>query len=1548
MSKFSSIIVGNGSLLVQCGEILLARGHNIQAIVTENPDIASWAEAKGIPTESMGQDICTRLGGNKFDWLFSIANLTMIPSDLLGLPRRGAVNFHDGPLPKYAGLNAPVWALINRETNHGITWHMMKDGVDEGDIIEQRMFDLSPTETALTLNTKCYEAAIDSFGPLVTQLETGAPETRVQDLEQRTYCALADRPRAAGWLDLTQDSGSIIALVRALDHGAYWNPLCCPKIEVGGQIVLVGTASNAGSAMPEVVPGTVLEVSETVLVVATSTGPVKLETLSDIYGDPIDIRSLAKSGERLGNLSAAQANVLTAEISKAARTEPYWRARLRSLVPAEAPLAEASLGTPKFEQRDLPFLSPFGDSRILAIIGAWLARLSESSTFDLAYRNWSDTAETPADYLSDWVPLRLKTSSEQTFGELATETSIELDNARKAGRFARDLSARDPEIAKPRTPEIAIVENGALAPVDGSCLTFEMTADRVVLHFDKTRVLAQAVDLLIGRLEQLAAALDGDLANATLVNDLPIMPVSEREQVLYGWNETGKEYPADQCVHQAFEAQVARSPDAVAVVFEDVSLTYAELNTKANRVALVLQGMGVTPGTPVGLYTGRSAELLVGALGIQKAGGAYVPLDPAYPEARISHYISDSRVPVIVTQSDLADDLPEHEASVLELDSDPRIELADTSNPVSGVAADDLAYLIYTSGSTGNPKGVMVEHRNVANFFAGMDDQITHNPPGVWMAVTSLSFDISVLELFYTLARGFKLVISGDENRAQISSGRIATTGKGMEFSLYFWGNDDGAGPKKYELLLEGAKFADKNGFCAVWTPERHFHAFGGPYPNPSVTGAAVAAVTKNLSVRAGSCVTPLHHPARVAEEWAIIDNLTNGKAGLAVAAGWQPDDFVLRPENAPPNNKPAMFEAVETIRKLWRGEMVDFPTAAGGMHGVVTQPRPVSKELPIWVTIAGNPETWREAGEVGAHVLTHLLGQSIDEVADKIKIYHAALRKAGHNPDDFKVTLMLHSYVGRDREVVRETARGPLKNYLTSAAGLIKQCAWAFPAFKKPKGVTNPFEIDLETLSADELEAILEFAFDRYFEESGLFGTVEDCLKRVEQLKRIGVAEVACLIDYGIPVPSVLEGLFPLAEVLRRANEVEELVADDYSIAAQILRHDVTHLQCTPSMARMLSADDEARHALGQIKHLMIGGEALPGGLVAEINAASSATVTNMYGPTETTIWSSTETASSTEAIVNIGRPIANTQLYVLDASGSPTPVGVPGELFIGGDGVTRGYWDREDLTQDRFVPDPFRRDTMDGRMYRTGDLVRRRVDGRVDFLGRVDHQIKLRGYRIELGEIEANLEKLPAIDQAVVVAREINPGDIRLVAYLRTDSPISKSDLRAKLAEELPDYMIPSHFKVVSEFPLTPNKKVDRNALPDPTEVKSEQTTDAPNSAESDLEQKIGAIWSRILGIGKVSATDSFFDLGGHSLLAVQAHREIRDELGVKQVNITDIFRFPKLQDLAAHLDVEMLSGQRIPVIDKAALAEKAQVRSDAMAKRRQMRARRLSGSA
>jgi hypothetical protein len=331
-----------------------------------------------------------------------------------------------------------------------------------------------------------------------------------------------------------------------------------------------------------------------------------------------------------------------------------------------------------------------------------------------------------------------------------------------------------------------------------------------------------------------------------------------------------------------------------------------------------------------------------------------------------------------------------------------------------------------------------------------------------------------------------------------------------------------------------------------------------------------------------------------------------------------------------------------------------------------------------------------------------------------------------------------------------------------------------------------------------------------------------------------------------------------------------------------------------------------------------------------------------NMYGPTETTIWSSSEEVGVVDGLCNIGKPLANQQMYVLDEAMNPAPVGVAGELWLGGDGVTRGYWQRPDLTAERFLPDPFvtpdRACAWGARMYRTGDLVRWRADGKVDFIGRADHQVKLRGYRIELGEIEAVLEAQPGVTQAVVMARQDAPGDLRLVAYVT--GAAHEAALRAELATLLPDHMVPAHIVRLDSFPLTPNRKVDRNALPAPSDKPLEtQSFVAPSS---DVEAQIAAIWARVLGVAKVGAKDNFFALGGHSLLAVQAHREIRDVLGATKLSITDIFRFPVLSALAAHLDDAPRPAA--PVVAAVGLAHRADARADAMARRRAMRAGRV----
>lgn len=1487
----SVVLIGSESLTIEAGRQLRARGFEVRAVVTHSADVRKWAAGEGLDVLGFGVGLTARLGA-AVDWIFSVANLEMLPADLLALGAKGAVNFHDGPLPRYAGLNAPVWALLNGEVQHGVTWHMIEGGVDEGRILAQEIFDIRPTDTAFTLNTRCFEAGVQSFATVLDMLESSAPDAIVQDLSQRSYFALAQRPDNHGFVDHTHTCEEALRLIRALDHGPYWNPLCSAKLRIGSEIIHLGSAETDSALKGRA--GEVLALKARTLTLGLADGALRF---NDVVGD------LARIS--IGDMAVPQAlsDRVQSQLQMAAKADGFWRKKLASMSPCAMPL-EQSTGCSGWQIE--PIKVPNKDVLTQALM--ILAQQMTGVPCDIALGLSKDTP-----LVSDWVPL----DDAEQVGALYAK-----------GGFASDLLVRDSALAQIKTPPIGLSEQG---PISGTVITLIDTD----LHYDSARLSPAAAAILAARIAHIAE----HLSNGIAADAIPVLPDNEAA-LLSSWNAT--ETLLDEvCLPQLIEAQVDKTPDDIAVVVEDKTLTYAELNTAANKAAHVLRQLGVGADSLVGLYTSRSLEMLIGALAIMKAGGAYVPLDPAYPEHRITGYLEDSAVSVIVTQSAISASLPQHNAQLLELDSDARLSGAPTDNPAPIAVPGSLAYLIFTSGSTGRPKGVMIEHRNLSNFFIGMDERLQHDPAGTWLAVTSLNFDISVLELFYTLARGFKLIVTSDETRAVLSNGPVMSSDAEMDFSIYYWGNDDGAGEKKYELLLEGAKFADENGFCAVWTPERHFHAFGGPYPNPSVTGAAVAAVTKNIGVRSGSCVAPLHHPARIAEEWAVIDNLTNGRAGLAMASGWQPDDFVLRPENTPPNNKLALMESIETVRKLWRGEAVEFPKADGSQHAVITQPRPVSKEVPIWVTTAGNPETWKEAGRIGANVLTHLLGQSIDEVAGKITLYHDALREAGHDPSDFKVTLMLHTFLAETREIAREIAREPMKDYLRSAAGLIKQYAWAFPAFKRPEGVDNAFQLDLGSLDEEELEGILDFAFLRYFEDSGLFGTVQDCTAKVDALKRIGVNEVACLIDYGIGTDQVLEGLKPLAEVVRRSNTAQKMAEDDFSIAAQLVRHKVTHMQCTPSMARMICMNDEARGALSGLQEIMIGGEALPAALVDDLKSVSGANITNMYGPTETTIWSSTRSTDG-QGTVPLGRPIANTQFYVLDENGALCPIGAEGELCIAGEGVTRGYWQRDDLTAEKFVTSP-----EGGRMYRTGDLVRYSAEGELEFFGRVDNQIKLRGYRIELGEIESALEAQAGVTQAVVVAREDTPGDVRLVGYV-TGQSLAPDGLRAAMKAKLPTHMVPSVIVPIESFPLTPNKKVDRGALPAPKPAKLVEGA-APIASPStqsggDVTAQIAVIWRAILGVQNIAPNDNFFDIGGHSLLAVQAHREIREKMGAT-ISITDIFRFPVLSALAERVAASGGQVVKAPVnTEQPAPIARAEGRADAMAKRRAMRAARL----
>ncbi|BAZ13567.1 amino acid adenylation domain protein [Calothrix sp. NIES-4071] len=602
-----------------------------------------------------------------------------------------------------------------------------------------------------------------------------------------------------------------------------------------------------------------------------------------------------------------------------------------------------------------------------------------------------------------------------------------------------------------------------------------------------------------------------------LVAQLPLLSESEREKILIDWNATEKDYNSTMCLHELIEAQVERTPDAIAVSFASEQLTYRELNCCANQLAHYLQTLGVKPEVLVGICVERSLEMVVGLLGILKAGAAYLPLDPGYPQERLELILSDSQAPVLLTDNEKLFALDEHRKVVCLRTHQEKIASYSKENPAPSATAKNLAYVIYTSGSTGKPKGVEIHHSGVVNFLKSMQHQPGITASDVLLAVTTVSFDIAALELYLPLITGAKVLLASRE---------IASDGKRL-----------------LELI--------------------------------NTAGATIMQAT----------------PA----SWRML-----------LAAGWSS-----------------------------------------------------SKQLKILC---------------GGEALTSELAQQ--------------------------------------------------------------------------------------------------------------------------------------LLDKG-------------------------------------------------------------------------------------------AEVWNLYGPTETTIWSTVckvEANKLSHALVSIGRPIANTQIYILDEYFQPVPIGVSGELYIGGAGVARGYLNRPDLTTERFINNPF---LSGSRFYRTGDLARYLHDGNIEYISRIDNQVKIRGFRIELGEIENALSNHPQVREAVVITRSEQSEEKQIVAYITTNQEPTPGALRDFLKQKLPDYMIPVAYVILETFPLTPSGKINRRALPKPT-ASSFSQHDEFLAPRNDTEGQLAKIWSEILNIHPIGIKDNFFEIGGSSLSAIFLIAAIGQQFG-KELPLSALLTNPTIEEFA-----------------------------------------------
>lgn len=383
---------------------------------------------------------------------------------------------------------------------------------------------------------------------------------------------------------------------------------------------------------------------------------------------------------------------------------------------------------------------------------------------------------------------------------------------------------------------------------------------------------------------------------------------------------------------------------------------------------------------------------------------------------------------------------------------------------------------------------------------------------------------------------------------------------------------------------------------------------------------------------------------------------------------------------------------------------------------------------------------------------------------------------------------------------------------------------------------------------------------------------------------------------------------IFTLETLLALTKGLSVVLANPMSFSEYVKGHIIDMLQTTPSTMKLILGNKHNIKYIRELKQIMIGGEAFPSKLMEDLKKVTSAKLYNMYGPTETTVWSTIKELTHSDEI-NIGTPIANTQIYILDKCGNPQPIDIPGEIYVAGDGVGRGYVNNVNLTRERFLDNPFRKGE---RMYRTGDMAKWLHNGEIIFLGRTDQQVKIRGFRIELGEIEDYLSKLDTVKSCVVAAKCNRLGEAYLVAYYVSDREIAVSELIAYLSSKLPEYMIPGFYLRLDKIPLTPNYKVDRNNLPEP-DKKRPILHNEYIGPQTEIEKNMINIWYNILNLDLIGVNDNFFELGGNSILLSILYNEV-DRLYPNAIELADIFAYPTVAMLADYINAKKIKREVI----------------------------------
>ena len=934
------VVVGQGTLPQACAEILLGQGYAVDAVITGDARFSAWAAAHGVASAREPEALQALLERG-IDLLFSIVNPHILPDALLAGVRRHAINYHDAPLPRYAGTCATAWALIAGEKRHGVSWHLMSGRVDSGDILAQEEVAITPDDTSLSLNIKCYDAALRSFAALTEQLLEGEPVRRRQDPAQRSFFARSKRPHAACALDLRRLVAELSALVRALQFGPYPNGLGLPKLWLGDGFILVGSLAlvdtRSGCAA-----GTVLAIDERGIFVAAADGDVQLSKLSAPDGTPLGAADLAvrhslAAGVCVPPLTQRMSESFDEVWRGTAMHEAYWLEQLRQARPFQfarnvsRPIAAQGFDT----------LAPQGWTGIdLAVaFAAYLARLEGVPAIDLGLQH-PGSLSTHAGLLARTVPVRLAFPGAVCVADAMEQGRDAFAQACAHGSHACDLVLRHPDLGRERAGQTwpVVVR---LAPCSHTSVQAEPCTLLLQIASDGRQLRFEYDASAFGD-EQARNFAVRFLAFAERLRTTPALPLRETslldaleaQRILRHWNDTATDYSRDETVDGRFRTRAALQPDRIALSWRGGAMSYRELDLRTDQLAQRLRLAGAEPEARVALCIERSFLTVIAMLAVLKSGAAYVPLDPSYPVERLAYMLDDSAPVLLLTEPRLRDTLPARAIETLCLDKIDKlpgdIPAADFVHH-NQLDPQNLACIIYTSGSTGQPKGVCITHRAINQFISGTR-HFTLHPDDVVAQAANSSFDAITFEVWGALLHGCRLHVLDYETvaaphrlAAEIQKAQISV----MLVTTALFNHVSVQAPAAFSgmrVLLFGGDAADPCAVSAVLehsAPEIMLNCYG---PTETTTYSLSHQVAGEDCVRAGF---PIGRPIANTRAYVLDKNylpVPPGTVGeLYIGGDGLARGYANRPELSAERFLPDPFSAIPGERMYRSGDLVRY-----------------------------------------------------------------------------------------------------------------------------------------------------------------------------------------------------------------------------------------------------------------------------------------------------------------------------------------------------------------------------------------------------------------------------------------------------------------------------------------------------------------------------------------------------------------------------------------------------------------------------------------------